>query len=79
VIRSRCNSCGAPILWAITSTGKRMPVDAEPSPVGNVLLIVRSGEEPRAEVVPRGTKSNLLRVSHFATCPNSAKHRKPRT
>ena len=27
---SRCRSCGEPILWTITTNGKRMPVDAEP-------------------------------------------------
>lgn len=33
-----CASCGAPITWAITPAGKRMPVDAEPTPNGNVEL-----------------------------------------
>ena len=27
---AQCGSCHAPVVWAITEKGKRMPVDAEP-------------------------------------------------
>jgi len=27
---ARCRSCGMPIVWAITDTGRRMPVDTLP-------------------------------------------------
>lgn len=33
-----CTSCGAPILWAVTETGKRIPVDREPVAGGNLRL-----------------------------------------
>jgi hypothetical protein len=33
-----CPDCRAPIRWLTTQVGKRMPVDAEPSERGNVLL-----------------------------------------
>lgn len=36
---SVCRSCGAPIVWAtVRTSGRRIPLDAEPSSAGNVLL-----------------------------------------
>ncbi len=61
MITTHCRSCGAPIIWMKTKRGKSMPVNAAPSlEFGQVL----------PEYDP--TKH----VSHFATCPNAAKHRK---
>lgn len=78
---SACRSCGAEVAWAHTGE-KWMPVDATPSASGNVLLT--GGNPPRAEVLAgedladaRATQTRLYR-SHFATCPNAAKHRKAR-
>jgi hypothetical protein len=71
---SACRSCGAPIRWVITVNDKRMPVDDEPVPDGNVLL-----DGDRATVIDPG---QLLLddpprfVSHFATCPNADHHRR---
>ena len=84
-----CRSCGAPIEWAITAKGKRMPVDAEPRTDGTILLRhTRVGEPPRAEVLNaeeiaferqvaanRGEELRLF-VSHFVSCPQSADWRK---
>jgi hypothetical protein len=76
--KGECRSCGAAIIWAETASGKRMPVDVEPHADGTIMLIdERSGFIPRADIVRRGTPGNLLRRSHFATCPNAATHRKP--
>lgn len=68
---SICRSCGAPVVWARTSTGGSMPVDADPSPVGNVELVDDDGIL-RATVhsqPPLGVDD--LYVSHFATCPDA--------
>jgi hypothetical protein len=65
-----CRSCGAQIVWAVTEAGKRMPVDPEPSPDGNVELI-GSPEHPRAVV--HGTRPLFgppLHLAHFVTCTN---------
>lgn len=80
---STCRSCGAPVVWAVTTTGKRMPVDADPVDGGNVLLspAVSSGQAPTATVVGKAVQPNLFGddspryVSHFSTCPNAARHR----
>ncbi len=69
----KCRSCGAAILWCKTEKGKAMPVDAEPSENGNLII---SGEictvvKP-SEVLP----GIPLFTSHFATCKQAASWRK---
>jgi len=67
---STCRSCGAPIIWAVTTTGAKMPLDADPDPEG--LFVLERGVAVHvidAKGVDRYT-------SHFATCPDAASHRK---
>jgi hypothetical protein len=72
---SKCVSCSAPILWAIT-TNKFMPVDAEPSARGNVEL-VEEGRIRRAVVHTQPLLAPIpLHMSHFVTCPQASEHRK---
>lgn len=62
-----CRSCGAKIVWALTATGKKIPLDAKPE-----KRVVLESRTPFGEVaVVHDTF-----VSHFATCPNAAEHRK---
>lgn len=74
-----CHSCYRPIIWAITERAKRMPVDAAPlAKGGNVELTWRpGGAAPLAKVlnVTQQFGKTDLRTSHFATCPNAARHR----
>lgn len=66
----RCRSCGAPIIWASTERGKAMPVDAQTTLDGNLVL-----DAGIARVVGHGAGQY---VSHFATCANAAQHRRRR-
>lgn len=65
-----CKSCGAPIVWAITEKGARMPIS--------------KGSERRRftlDTLTDGTvvcRSVLTYESHFSDCPNADKHRSPR-
>jgi len=34
-----CTSCMAPILWASTEKGKAIPLDRDPVPDGNLVLV----------------------------------------
>lgn len=68
---SSCRSCGAPIEWARTPKGKRIPLDVEPRPDGNLAFV--AGELVNAAGLPPEVER---RVSHFATCPNAAQHRR---
>lgn len=79
---ARCSSCGAPITWAVTTTGKRMPVDAEPAPNGNVELtplLSAFNREPTEATVhaqrPLGHEGPL-HLSHFVTCPQADEWRR---
>lgn len=72
-------SCGAPIIWAHTEKGSRMPLDAQPSMAGSVLLY-GSPEHPRSRVIPRDERAGRsdLRLSHFVTCTRADGFRRPR-
>lgn len=76
-----CKSCGAPLRWAKTGVGKRIPLDAEPVANGNIRLGLIGGIEyaivlPPADIACCQVDGLPLYVSHFATCPNSAQHRR---
>jgi hypothetical protein len=81
---STCGSCQAEITWAVTTKGKRMPVDAEPAEDGNVVLHpgLGSGDLPTATVIPKAEDDPppvFPRYrSHFATCPHADTHRRTR-
>jgi hypothetical protein len=77
--------CGRDIVWAKTNKAKWMPVDLEPSPDGNVVLRWAAGmEAPQATVLTaaqhrqRQLLMGSLRNSHFATCPDAERFRRPR-
>ena len=59
---SACKSCGAAIVWVKTKGGKNMPVDADTFKAGDPSVFM----------------PEIGHQSHFATCPNADKHRKPR-
>lgn len=64
----RCRSCDAPIIFARTTKGARIPLDAEPNPAGNIEL--RQGI---AHVVTGERDPDVQRyMPHHATCPNAA-------
>lgn len=74
-----CDSCGARIRWVHTSTGKAMPVDDLPTEDGNVVLVKPDGGPLVARVITKGEHVDALTArfkSHFATCPDAAKHRR---
>jgi len=59
------------MMWAVTENGKQIPLDVEPVPTGN-LILVGKGNVPMvhfltADEQPEGDRY----VSHFATCPQS--------
>jgi hypothetical protein len=69
---ANCRSCSAPIIWATSSGGRPMPVDAEITEDGNVELSMQPGlyVGPVATVVTEPTLfGKPRRKAHFATCP----------
>jgi len=81
---SKCRACEAPIRWAVTeATGKRIPLNAEADPEGNiyvdrwmadgtpvVIVVSDLADIPRCEA--------LRYTTHFATCPRADEFRRPR-
>lgn len=82
---ANCRSCNASILWVETEAtakkpGRNMPIDADENghalevPDANLVLVGTSGNgKPIARYVGKGRGKF---VSHFATCPDRAEHRK---
>ena len=90
-MNSKCRSCGARVTWAITQKGNSMPLDAQSVLDGKFFLVTdyadgskREQEEYETistesdnETAANYRATNRSRyTSHFATCPNAAKHRK---
>jgi hypothetical protein len=77
---SACRSCDAPVLWARTEKGRRIPLDPEPVENGNIVLRERHEAIPLALAIPPAAFPDEDRyVSHFRTCPFGARrHRRPR-
>lgn len=86
--QTRCRSCHAQIVWAITAKNTRkMPVDAQfDREHGNVALehTLGAAVAPVATVLSGEALDNarrrhqLLYTSHFATCPDAERFRKER-
>ena len=75
---SACSSCSAPIRWAVTGAGARIPLDPDPVADGNLVIEVDT-DPPEVRFVSkaRPAPDGAARfVTHFATCPNAASHRK---
>ncbi len=69
-----CRSCSAPIFWALTENGKRMPLDLEPVAGGVFYVAMGRDGELRCHT---GEAPGFVRyTSHFATCPSAAEHRR---
>lgn len=68
-----CRSCLAPIRWATTTTGRRMPLNPEPIPGGKWVISAVTGK-----LLARTTSEPLGYEVHWATCPNADTHRRPR-
>lgn len=73
---ARCRSCNAPIIWATTENGRKIPLDEEPAerPTGLFRLEPIEGSNDQRAVSAVGEPVYL---SHFSTCPNADQHRKP--
>ena len=75
-----CKSCGQPVRWRRTPAGKSNPLDFDPSPAGNVILVEPGGCRTLGgdELATARRDGTQLYLSHFATCPQAAKHRRPK-
>lgn len=66
-----CSSCGAPVRWARTSSGKAIPLDAEPDPAGNLLVVDQHGQVVPASVARSAVTRGLAHVQVARRGPRS--------
>ena len=82
----RCRSCGAPIFWAVTDNGRKMPLDkgrhsdgriaiAGRSPNGTPVVVVLTIAQRERLLAAEGVEVMLWR-SHFQTCPQAGAWRR---
>lgn len=78
---SVCRTCAAPILWARTERGKRIPldVDAYVGEDARGLFVLREADDPEGPLALaawglEGTEPHYR--SHFSTCPDAVAHRR---
>lgn len=74
---SACRTCHQRIVWARTAAGKAIPLDPDPVPGGNVVLVagVATVLGPIAGAYSLDPPRHQ---SHFATCPQADSHRRSR-
>jgi len=65
-----CKSCGAPIEWAVTEHGKRIPMDQGMHADGNMTV--------DSFGTARMTEERPARRTHFQSCPDAPEHRRKR-
>lgn len=73
---AHCRSCSAPIVWTVTSKGKRMPVDAEPGFAGKFKVVPSDDGEWQAAYDPGPACIPDRHTSHFSTCDRPNEWRK---
>lgn len=73
---AKCKSCGAEIIWARTSNGHAMPLNAKPTKV--ITLERPAGNTPGARIVGDTPIAHIADgyTSHFANCPQADDWRK---
>lgn len=72
---SPCKKCGKPMRWVDTATGSHLPIDPDPVPDGNIMLL----ENGLCTIVPLEERAACvapLFKSHFATCPSASEFRR---
>ena len=70
-----CRRCKARIKWARTAAGKAIPLDAEPTMRGSVLLDEFANATFLAKDEPRPADRPVF-MPHHATCPYATEFRR---
>lgn len=81
---SQCRACGAEIMFIKSVAGKTIPVNVEQITYqqkagGSMKVVTPNGEVISGELTVDPQKATGIGyISHFATCPEADKFRKPR-
>lgn len=79
--QSACKGCGASVIWVRTERGKMIPLNYEPDPQGNFVIIDGIAMAVKKTDMGEGGfgcfDADLLRyMPHHATCPQVGLFRK---
>ena len=69
-------TCGAPIIWTVTTHGNKMPVDADPVEAKAGFRLVEGEGAPEARYTRAPEPGERLYVAHHARCPDAPHFRK---
>jgi hypothetical protein len=72
---STCRSCQARITWLETAGGKKLPVDEDPTPEGNIVVVGTIAHVLGKMEMAKLATGTPRYVSHFATCPQAGEWR----
>jgi len=75
---AECRGCGAPMVWARTGRGAKMPLDAEPSSAGTYVLENEDTSNPTTYRMIDPAYTGPRYTSHFQTCPKASDFSKKR-
>lgn len=76
---SACKSCRALITWLETAGGGRIPVDEDPVPEGNIVVVGKMAKVFRnAQAAAEACPDEPRYLSHFVSCPQAGAWRKDR-
>jgi hypothetical protein len=78
---ARCRTCDAPIFWCtFVATGTRAPIDYDPVPDGNIVIVGTAFGGPTIDVVREEAAlfgdDRPHYTNHFATCPQADEWRR---
>jgi hypothetical protein len=80
-----CRSCRKEIIWTVTESGKKMPVDLRPCTYGKFFIFRRADSIDSLSVRSKNRDAEEARKrnqdrydSHFATCAHADRHRRAR-
>jgi hypothetical protein len=65
---AECRGCGAPITWAVTKEGTKIPLDMRP-PVYEIMSL--NPFDPASKLVAVRLDKHRFGVTHFSTCPKA--------
>lgn len=76
-----CRVCGEQVIWVRTRAGKNMPCNTTlvdyKADGGRDKIVLPAGDVVSGTIVPAGgNPDGHGYISHFATCPYAAQHRK---
>lgn len=75
----RCSGCSAPIIWAYTEQGRRIPLDEHPVDTwGDGTYFTLEGHRATVASPLLVQDDQAIYQSHFATCPDADTFRRGR-